>query len=193
MYSNSSLGAIARNIKIEDLEAVSSYDKTKYTNYDIEYSPSQKYYPNIFKQEIKGSVDGRYGALLGISDQTDYITGATEATILGGKMTYYSYTMSTTYMTSTYLSLLKKSTTYWFASRCVQYYKGSSNEGDAFHFGLFHAKNGTIGSDGWYGSDNGGWGTDYALRPIVEIDRTAVTIGRLGDGSRNSQYSIEPK
>lgn len=190
MYSNSSLGAVARSIKIEDIESISSYDKTTYTNYGKEYSPSSyKYYPNIFKDELTGSVDGRYGSLLGLSDQTEYITGSTEATILGGKMTYYSYTMSTTYMSSTYLNIFKKSTTYWFATRCVQYNRAD----DSFHFGIFHAKNGTIGSDGWYGSDDGGWGTNYALRPVVEIDRSAVTIGRLGDGSRNSQYSIEPK
>ena len=121
MYSNSSLGAVARSIDIEDIEAVSSYDKTTYSGYGQEYSPLNKYYPNIFKDELTGSVDGRYGSLLGLSDQTDWVTGSTQATILGGKWTYYTYTMTTSYMNSTYVNIFTNSNTYWLASRCVSY------------------------------------------------------------------------
>ena len=127
MYSNSSLGAVARSVDIDDIEAVSSYNKNNYSNYGKEYSPSNKYYPNIFKDELTGSIDGRYGSLLGLSDQTDWVTGSTQATILGGKWTYYTYIMSTSYMNSTYVNIFTNSNTYWLASRCVGFYSYGAN------------------------------------------------------------------
>ena len=187
MYSNSSLGAVARSVDIDDIEAVSSYNKNNYSNYGKEYSPSNKYYPNIFKDELTGSIDGRYGSLLGLSDQTDWVTGSTQATILGGKWTYYTYTMSTSYMNSTYVNIFTNSNTYWLASRCVNFYSAYAE------FRIFYVSGGTVGAGGLYDSDGYIRSGSCAVRPVVEIDRTSVTIGRLGDGSRNSQYSIEAK
>ena len=187
MYSNSSLGAVARSVDIDDIEAVSSYNKNNYSNYGKEYSPSNKYYPNIFKDELTGSIDGRYGSLLGLSDQTDWVTGSTQATILGGKWTYYTYTMSTSYMNQAYVELFKSSPAIWLASRCVDL---DSNNA---YVRMFFVSGGTVGANDLYDSGNHDYGYSYAVRPVVEIDRTSVTIGRLGDGSRNSQYSIEAK
>ena len=187
MYSNSSLGAVARSVDIDDIEAVSSYNKNNYSNYGKEYSPSNKYYPNIFKDELTGSIDGRYGSLLGLSDQTDWVTGSTQATILGGKWTYYTYTMSTRYMNSTYVNIFTNSNTYWLASRCVFFDRSSAA------FNLFYVSGGAVDAYWLYSSSNNNNSNSYAVRPVVEIDRTSVTIGRLGDGSRNSQYSIEAK
>ena len=59
MYSNSSLGATGRSLKIEDIESVSSYGGVSNT----EYSPSNRYYPNIFAQEAGGAPNGTYGSL----------------------------------------------------------------------------------------------------------------------------------
>ena len=83
--------------------------------------PSNKYYPNIFKEELTGSVDGKYGSTLGLSDQTEYVTGYSGTTTLKGKLTAYSYTMSTSYMDSTYVNIFTDSNGYWLASRCVTF------------------------------------------------------------------------
>ena len=188
MYSNSSLGAVARSVDIEDIEAVSSYDKTTYSGYGKEYSPSNKYYPNIFKDELTGSVDGRYGSLLGLSDQTDWVTGNTQATILGGKWTYYTYTMSTSYMNSTYVNIFTNSSTYWIASRCVSF-----NSKNAY-FRMFRVSDGTVDAvDLLYVSGDANLGHGIAVRPVVEIDLTKVNVGLTGDGSSSSPYSIEAK
>ena len=187
MYSNSSLGAVARSIDIEDIEAVSSYDKTTFSGYGQEYSPLNKYYPNIFKDELTGSVDERYGSLLGLSDQTDWVTGSTQATILGGKWTYYTYTMTTSYMNSTYVNIFTNSNTYWLASRCVDFY------GNIATFRTFFVSGSTVDARILYSSNTSSLGGSYAIRPIVEIDLSKVNVGLTGDGSATTPYSIEAK
>ena len=196
MYSNSSLGAVARSIKIEDIENVSSYDKATYTNYGKEYSPSSyKAYPNIFKQEFTGSVEGRYGSTLGLSDQAEYVTGYDNAGVLGGKWTFYTYAMSTSYMPSIYVELFSSDTQYWIASRCVNY-EYITGYDYVFKYRMFYSYGSSIAAyillNSLFRSDVGdNWAHSCALRPVVEIDLDSVTIGRIGDGSRNSQYSIE--
>ena len=191
MYSNSSLGAVARSVDIDDIEAVSSFDKTSDSDYGEEYSASSKYYPNIFKEELTGSVDGKYGSTLDLSDQTDWVTGSTKATILGGKCTDYSYTMSTRYMSSTYVNMFNNGTNYWLASRCVSY----DSFVRYFNFSMFEVSEyGDVISYDLYRSSNYSDSSYYtSVRPVVEIDLSKVNIGLTGDGSKNSQYSIEAK
>ena len=121
MYSNSSLGATGRSLKIEDIESVSSFKGTDYSSsYGQEYTPYYKYYPNIFAQEEGGNTSGSYGSL-GRSEQSSYVTGYSQAGTLRGKWTYYNYTMSTSYMNQKYVTLFNCSPTSWLASRCVDY------------------------------------------------------------------------
>ena len=125
--------------------------------------------------------------MLGISDQTEYVTGSTQATILAGKWTNYSYTMSTNYMEQKYLNMFNKSTRYWLASRCIACWSGS------VFFRMFTISGTTLeAQDLYYSTGNMNY-ENYAVRPVVEIDRTAVIVGEIGDGSRNSQYSIRAR
>ena len=193
LYSNKLLGATGRSINIKDIENVSSYDKTTYTNYGNEYSPSDKYYPNIFALEITGAPEGTYGTSYNLSEQDEYVTGSKEASILKGKHTYYTYEISESYMTSEYLDLFryKPGTTdnldsYWFASRCVQY----DSDNNRFRLGLFEVKSGKVDAEIIYNSKNQANVINAALRPVVEIDLSKVNVGVTGDGSKYSPYSI---
>ena len=200
MYSNSALGAVARSVKKEDIEAVSSYninEKDQFHPDEFTGYSEYRYYPNIFKEEKTGSIDGRYGSTLDLSEQTDWITGYTRATILAGKNTYYSYEISQTYMDAIYVDIFNTSSEYWFASRGVE----SSTMSITVSFGLFatRALNSTmyIMQMGMYFDDGSNQTNPYAnyydLRPVIEIDLDSVTIGEIGDGSKTSQYSIEAK
>ncbi len=191
MYSNDSFGATGRSLNIDDIENVSSYDKTSDSDYGREYSPSNTYYPNIFADELTGSVNEIYGKDLDLSDQTKYVTGTSHATTLKGKCTYYSYNMSTSYMTATYYSMFvpENSTSYWLASRCIHYASGNSR----FYFSMFYVSGGTVDANDLYISYSRGDSYSCAVRPVVEINLSKVNIGLTGDGGENTPYSIEAK
>lgn len=182
MYSNSSLGAVGRSVDIEDIESVSSYSGATLSS----IITGNTWYPNIFKQEKTGFVDNAYGTTLDLSEQTDWVTGYTQANTLKGYETYYEYRMSTSYMDSTYLNLFNISNFYWLASRCVRYLD------DYFSFCIFLMNNGGIVTSVELFDSHSGYDDYYTdIRPVVEIDLSKATIGRTGDGSLNYPYSIE--
>ena len=185
MYSNSSLGAVARSIKIEDIEKISSFTG----NSNKEYIPMYGSYPNIFALEESGAPNGTYGSL-GRSEQDSYITGLNNNNISKGKKTYYSYEMSTYYMNSTYLNMFKNSQEYWLASRCIDYGQASMNW---FSFCIFYINQGTIFAWPLYDSFTGNDGYGMSVRPVVEIKLSQVNVGLTGDGSSSTPYSIEAK
>ena len=187
MYSNSSLGAVGRSLKIEDIESVSSFKGTDYTSdYGQEYTPSKRYYPNIFAQEEGGNTSGSYGTL-GRSEQSSYVTGNSEAGTLRGKWTYYTYTMSSSYMNQKYVDLFNCSPTSWLASRCVDLYS------NAAVFNMFAVGGGSVGAGWLCNSDGGTVDASYAVRPVVEIDLSKVNVGATGDGGNDTPYSITAK
>ena len=204
MYSNSSLGATARSLNIDDIERVSTYDKSIYLdpdsnslNYEREYKAINSSYPKILKLEKTGAPGGVYGTELDLSDQVEYITGSSSTSNLRIKQTYYSYTMTTEYIDSEYLEMFRYqpgtstnfSQVYWLASRCVNYYSSSGYSS----FRIFFVKNGAITSDWLDNSGDGSHDSSFAIRPVVEIDLTKVNIGLSGDGSADTPFSIEAK
>ena len=189
MYSNSSLGATGRSLKIEDIESVSSFKGTDFSSdYGKEYSASSRYYPNIFAQEEGGAPNGTYGSL-GRSEQSSYVTGSSSGgSSFKGRETWYSYTMSSSYMNQKYVTLFNCSPTSWLASRCVNFYS------EAVGFLMFYVSGGTVDAGWLYYShsifdDN----ASYAVRPVVEIDLTKVNVGLTGDGGAETPFSIEAK
>ncbi len=196
MYSNSSLGATARSIKIEDTEKVSTYDKEIDEEYGYEQSVSNTYYPAIFADEKSGKVDGKYGTKYGQSDQTEYITtGSLHATTLAVIKNIYKYDMPE-YMESIYVDIFsyKAGSTeeiddcWIFASRCVDF-----NMDRSVFFSFF------IGGSEWIDLHDIYYSTDdvdpasYELRPVVEIDLSKVKIGERGTGAADDAYSIVAK
>ena len=190
MYSNNSLGATGRSLKIEDIESVSSFKGTDATSsYGKEYSPSNRYYPNIFAQEEGGAPNGTYGSL-GRSEQSSYVTGNSSGnSSFKGKWTYYWYTMSSSYMNQKYVDLFKCSPTSWLASRCVNY---TSVDND-FGFGMFLVGGGYVNAYWLYYSLIYAGNYSFAVRPVVEIDLTKVNVGITGTGADGDGYSLTLK
>ena len=183
MYSNSSLGATGRSLKIEDIESVSEYKGATNTEYSISWSS----YPNIFAQEESCAITGEYGKL-GRSEQNDYVNGYSQTISNTGRQTVYSYKISTTYMLQIYLELLKTNIGNWIASRCVDF------GGNDATFHMFYIEDITIDVVWLYDSGNSSYDDNsYAIRPIVEIDLTKVNVGITGTGTENDGYSLTLK
>ena len=184
MYSNSTYGAVGRSLDIEDIESVSSYPGATLNS----IVASSTYCPNIFAQEKTGFVNTAYGTILDLSDQTDWVTGYTQANTLKGYETYYTYNMSTSYMSSIYVELFNSTYQNWLASRCAS----DSWNGVIFFFQMFYVKNSKVDAFSLFTSDTAMPGSgSYSIRPVVEIDLSKATIGRTGDGSLDYPYSIE--
>ena len=190
LYSNSSLGATGRSLNIEDIEKHSNYEGATLEEHTV---LSDFYYPNIFAREITGAPNGTYGTELDLSEQDEYVTGNSIGnTSFKGKETYYTYTMSTSNMSSKYLELFanKKGsvttprTAYWLASRCVHYSEG------VFDFRLFYVNHATIDADWLSYTDGRGLEKSYAICPVVEIDLSKVYVGETGSGADGDAYSI---
>ena len=191
MYSNSSLGAEARSIKIEDIENHGNYGE-----YDAEeYYSSYTYYPKIFAQDTFGAPNGKYGTILERSEQTSYITGySTGNSSFKLNQIQFRYEITTRYMTTYYVELFRyepgtttELNTYWIASRAA-----NALTGGHFTYGLLESGSSTSNSRLYY-SDNSELYYGHALRPIVEIDLSKVKVGATGDGSSGNPYSITAK
>ena len=193
MYSNSSLGATGRSLNIDDIENYMTYNKNSYSNYGRELSASSVYgyYPNIFADELTGSVNGTYGNTYDLSEQDIYVTGYAQTSTLVGKWTAYTFLMSTSTMKNqTYADLFSSSDSTWLASRCVEYDFGETR----FEFHMFRVEKYNVDSYNMYYSHNiPSYYGSYAIRPIVEIDLTKVNVGLTGTGAENDGYSLTLK
>ena len=187
LYSNLELGATAKSLNLNHIEKVSSYVGAS----NKEYSPSERYYPNIYVQEEQGAPQGSYKGIFGKSEQSDYITGYKEGgTSFKGKETAYTYIMSNSYMEQIYVDLFKSSTDYLLASRCVKY---DGVYYDEFWFSMFCVSGTAIENKLLLGSSFGVGTITFAIRPIVEIDLTKVNVGVTGSGAENDGYSLTLK
>ena len=211
LYSNTALGAEGRSLNIDDIEVVSSYDKTNYKEYDMKYGaefethPNYDSYPEICMDEKTVAVTrGVYGTLYDVSEQDKYYSSYWLSATSGKvKWTTYTYSMSTAYLDPVYLELFryKEGTTtdldnvYWIASRCVSVNNNSSYR--QAYFSLFCINKGTIASSCLMISDTDEdtwrWTYSYALRPVVEIDLSKASVGATGSGTAGDPYSITAK
>ena len=187
-----------RSIKIEDIESVSSYNKEN-AGYGKKLSPRDGYYyPNIYEDEMSGTING-----IGRSEQNEYITGYSSATsyVTGVKTEYY-YELSTTYMNEAYVELfyyqLGTIRAYWLASRMLSCGYNGNDDDYCLYYGMSFVNSNYLNSGmaiGWlyYANNEEPRSITYAIRPIVEIDLSNVTIGETGTGTRTSPYSIVAK
>ena len=143
LYSNSSIGATARSLNREDIEEISSYDPTTFTHPDYGVSYGQeltygKYYPTIYQYEMGGLIDGvATDETLSANEQSEFFTGYGVADdSLTVTLTYYYYTISTTYVNQAYIILLGADETdpgydsieYWLATRILGGYGSRCSE-----------------------------------------------------------------
>ena len=193
-YSNNSLGAFGRNLNINDIEKISSFDKSTYSvngysngkEYSMDYNENDNeyiYYPAIFVQEKTGAPNGTYGTAYGLSDQAGYVNDYGYTSPLYGKMTAYSYTITTEYADSIYVFMLRAGDIAWLSSRCFI----------PFGFSMFFISNAAIDYTTLYNIWDYNYSECHSLRPVIEIDLSRTVIGEEGNGSEATPYSIRAK
>ena len=202
MYSNEKLGATGRSMNKEDVENHASYSGATLNEGFL--SSSYRYYPAIYAQEKTGAPNGSYGTKLDLSEQDQYYTGRlTGNSSYRGRGTGYYRTMSTSNIDSAYyLELFRYqpgtttnfSTGYWLASRGTDWntVNGSTTTSN-FGFDLFMVDSGSIGIISLFYASGDEREESYALRPIVEIDLSKVSIGQFGNGTSGNPHSIREK
>ena len=207
MYSNDSLGATARSLTIEDIEAgmnesgldyIHSYSNSQAAWGETYTYTGSRYYPNLYAYENGSGIDLATTADPnsavkedGINQSDSYYDSPTTETYsrankaLTITQTYYYGSMSSSYYkNSTFYNLIHGLSGYqWIASR----YVGTSSSSGA-SFGLRRVNSsGLIGSilfrsssltDSLYGY----------LRPVVSLGSN-IRLGS-GDGSSSSPYQI---
>ena len=189
MYSNSSLGTTGRSLNIDDIEMHSNYKGATLEESTITDPEYMQAYPDIFAKELNGAPNRTYGTELDLSEQDEYILGASAVKSFKGKQTYYTFTMSTSTMDNqTYVNLFSSSTVAWLASRCVDLHISYA------YFMVFRVNGNSVSSNDLCSSLSGNNSPrGAAIRPVVEIDLSKVNVGLTGDGGADTPFSIEAK
>ena len=205
-YSNGK--AVGRSFSFADIEEklVTKPTYTKRQTY------SQHYYPIIHMYEEYSNVDGNEipkggEAAVGVkaltrSEQNKYYTATESGATSGYKRsttsiapieTYQNPTLTTSSFTnSNYYYMTLKSgnsntnlTNHWLASRCVGFLSSVAC------FGVQHVYSGRCSSDTVFDSSGTGKASSsYAVRPVVEIPLSSVTLPTGGAGSAGNPYGI---
>lgn len=178
LYSKSGV-AVARSINENDIDSVSTFDKTSYINEDgIAYGETMqytddwyKYCPNLYNEALDDSVQS-----VDNYPTTGYAYDIAKPLTL--KNTRYEYTLKN-YINGLNYDLIKKNNRYWLASRFTAapsdraYFglKMIGSESDLFYCSNLYTSNNTPGS------------SEYHIVPIVEIN-SDVEIDRQ-DSNRN--------
>lgn len=205
LYSNSRLGATARSLTIEDVEAgmneagieyVRSYSANGTTVGDTATFTS-RYYPNLYAQENGSGIDlattndpNSAVKTDGIGQSDSYYSEPTTETYtqasssLTATGTYYNRSMSSGYYkNSTFYSMVHSGSTYWLASRFVS--TSSSTAG----FGLRYVSRVKLLGYTLFTSNYGFANSiGYRLRPLVSLSSNIRLSS--GDGSEGSPYQM---
>ncbi len=204
LYGDSTKGITARSISEEDFVKVGG---TKWKNYRGDYTTNavkygnryeyeyitNRYYPNMYKQE-KGSLidgiitEGGYNQ----SNQTSLIAKTTDGATNGyfkattSIQPYETYYATRDYATTTsllegYSGILLPSggsAIYWIASRNVAVYKGGCD------FNIFYM-NRTNGLNGYYmlSSDGREFGRSFSIYPVISLNEQFLE--KTADGIYN--------
>ena len=208
LYSNATLGAIARSLTIEDVEAgmndsgleyVRSYSANGTTVGDTATITSSRYryYPNLYAQENGSGIDlsvtndpNSEVKTDGIGQSDSYYSEPTTETYsqasssLTLTRTYYSRSMSSGYYkNSTFYSMVHSGSTYWLASR---YVRPSSAYA---YFGLRIVSSSNLGGSTLFSSNSSTNSISYnRLRPLVSLSSNIRLSS--GDGSSTRPYQI---
>ena len=206
LYSNSSLGATARSMTIEDIESgmneaglnyVHSYVYSQAVWGETYTYTGSRYYPNLYAQENGSGIDlatinDPNSAVKedGINQSDSYYSEPTTETYrqassrLTVKQTYYAMSMNSSYYKDgeTFYNLVH-SGIYWLASRFID--AGSSSYA---LFGLRDVYYSDLGGYYLFGSDYLTYNISYYLRPVVSLGSN-IRLGS-GDGSSGNPYQI---
>ena len=178
LYSNSSLGAIARSLTIEDIEKEMTEEALKdahsgiYGQTKTYTSSSYRYYPNLYAQENGSGINTTTTKTDGIGQSDSYYTSPTTETYsrastegLTVTTTYYSMSMNNSYYkNSTFHNLIHGVSGFqWLASRDVT--AGSTRA----YFGLRHVYSSDLNGGLLFNSYIYADSTYGYLRPVVSL------------------------
>lgn len=199
--------AIARSIKIEDINEKTNFSPQNYSAYGgTPYTPSNKQYPSVYALELgstqqglnttekllKGSesVEKGFVTSQGITEYRNY-TGSGTASTLYSTYTYYEYypeeelkeNMGRKTMP---LGVIKTELGYWIASR----YAASSDT--RVGFGLRRMdENGMANRDYVFRSTGDTKSAGYPIRPIVTLNAIELIDFKTGDGSKEKPWGMK--
>lgn len=200
---------MGRSFNFVDIEE-KLISKLTYTNYQTHL---KNYYPIIHMYEEYSNVDGNEipkggEAAVGVkaltrSEQNKYYTATESGATSGYKRsttsiapieTYQNPTLTTSSFTnSNYYYMTLKSgnsntnlTNHWLASRCVFFISTT-----IARFGVQRVDGGSLNYYHLFNSNSGNeYEFDYAVRPVVEIPLSSVTLPTGGAGSAGNPYGI---
>ena len=206
LYSNNSLGATARSLTIEDIEAgmnesgldyIHSYSYGQAAWGETYTYTANRYYPNLYAHENGSGIDLATTADPnsavkedGINQSDSYYDSPTTETYsrankaLTITQTYYYRSMSSSYYkNSTFYNLIHGLGFQWLASRCVYAYSSSYAR-----FGLRRVSSSLLEANLLFDSyiDTSSWNS--GLRPVVSLGSNIRLSS--GDGSSTSPYQI---
>ena len=212
MYSNSSKGAVARSLNIEDIKdkmevidkekgkkAYENYVTATGTTYGTTYSyKGNRWYPLQWKND--NGIDGESNQVQVTEYGTEDDAKAQESSILTVTQTFWYLTLSelqanfisadtrdTSKSDSIYYELLCNNgiSHYWLASRCVS--TGSSSYAN---FGLFYMDNGDIQGHTTFNSRSNTNPYYNYVRPIVSLKSDIINID-AGYNEANNGWQLK--
>ena len=195
LYSNSSIGATARSLNIEDIQNKMDLSVWDYHNYS-EYGNTRTYetnknYPYQWTQEKteKSKIDGNLiNGTIGQSEQKELTekTYSEATTSIEVQRTYWNRnnsdmqsnfqkadTRDNTKANSMYYELLCNNGTshYWLASRCAR-----TNRSSSAGFGLRNVDYGNVNGYSMFSSDADVSGHGIRVRPVVSLPSNIINI-----------------
>ena len=207
LYSNSSLGIIARSIKLEDIENQMNetgiaardsyiYEGTQYGSTKT-YIDSYTNYPNLYAKEKGSGIDTETVKIRGIEVSDEGYTNPTtetssKASSLTVTQTYYyfsnieaNYFKDYNESSSTIREILfNTGATYWLASRYVNCYSVFAD------FGLCAVGSGSFGGNDLFYSHGTTQNPAYNLRPIVSLGPNIQIEACEGENSSTNMHQI---
>ena len=198
MYSNSSLGAEARSLNIEDIQdkmkvvdeetGKKAYENYTASNTGTKYGDtypysSNKWYPLQWKNDNGTTGESKQETVTSYETEAD----AKAQETAGGLIVTQTYwhlsagniqsnfisadTRDTTKATSMYYELLcnNGSSYYWLASRYVK-----TNYSSYFIFGLRGVNNGDVNGNNMFSSSASPYGNGYCVRPVVSLKSNII-------------------
>ena len=202
LYSKAGYSENVQNLKIEDIQKYLTYDYTQYENSNVDtgkYGGTRTYtnasyikYPNLFRKEKTGCVDGIQGTELDLSEQLETIDEAKSQATTSIKITqtYWDKEMSENdFSNPIYYNLFINNgsnySTYWMSSRCVLANVDSAN------FLVRKVDSGYVNASGIFHSYDAEVPRSFAFRPIITLkSNVQIDTANSGNGSTAEQAYI---
>ena len=189
LYNNTKFASKVQNLKIAD---VTRYMTTQPTEDKTEYKPKDIKIPNILKQEENQVVEGSTTHKIGVSEQTEFITGSAQSSTstLKNILWQQSINANTGFTNKAYYELFIKKDeqyySYWLSSRCIRARSDDAN------FYVRFVGSGDVFVDGLCTSGNYERGDYSSFRPVITL-KSNIQLDETnpGDGTEGKPFEIK--